>query len=193
MFQTIMSWLAFGLVMAAFVPYARAILRKETKPAIASWIIWGMLDYITFVAMWKQGVVNGQILGACTGVLVIVLLAFRHGTAGWGKLDTFCLIGGFSGIGIWLTLDSPFLGMVASLFVVFTASIPTFVNGWKHPENENKMGWLLFWLSCFPAIAGVKAWMIVDLAQPVTFLVIETAMVYLLFVRPRFRPELKPA
>lgn len=192
-FQALMSYIAFAFVMLAFIPYAAAIVREKTKPAIASWLIWGTLDYITLVAMWKQGVVNGQILGACAGVLVIVLLALYYGTAGWGKLDTFCLIGGIVGIGIWKLLDSPFIGMVTSLLVIFTASIPTFVNAWKNPGHEDKAAWFLFWLSCFPAIAGVKAWTVSDLAQPIVFLAIETTMIFILFVRPKFQSQARTA
>jgi hypothetical protein len=46
-----LSVLAGLLFVAAFVPYIRAILRKETKPSKASWIIWASMDTILLIGM----------------------------------------------------------------------------------------------------------------------------------------------
>lgn len=62
-----LSVLAGLLFIAGFIPYIRAILRKETKPAKASWIIWASLDTITIAGMYAKDTVNGQILGAVIG------------------------------------------------------------------------------------------------------------------------------
>ena len=86
-----LSILAGLLFVAAFVPYIRAILRKETKPAKASWFIWASLDTITLAAMFFKDTVNGQILGAVLGAWVVAVLALKYGTPGWTKLDKFCL------------------------------------------------------------------------------------------------------
>lgn len=57
-----------GIVfIVGFLPYILAIVRGETKPAKASWIIWATLDTITLVGMFSKGALNGQILGAVTG------------------------------------------------------------------------------------------------------------------------------
>jgi len=180
-----LSVIAGLLFVAGFVPYIRAILRKETKPAKASWIIWASLDTITIAGMYAKESVNGQILGAIAGAWVIVALALKFGTPGWTKIDKFCLGGAVLGIALWQVFSNPVLGIMTSLSVVFLGSIPTFTSAWKDPSRENKLAWTIFWISCVCAVIAIPQWTMADAAQPLTFFAIETIMMYILFIRPR--------
>jgi hypothetical protein len=119
------SVLAGIVLFVGYIPYVRAILRGETKPAKASWIIWGSLDVITLVGMYLENALNGQICGATAGAFTVVFLAFRYGTPGWTRLDRFCLGGAAVGVLLWYAFDDPVLGIVTSQAVVLLASFPT--------------------------------------------------------------------
>lgn len=177
-----LSIMAGVLVVLAFIPYVRAILRGETKPAKASWFIWATLDTITLWGMYRENSVNGQIVGAVLGVWIVNGVALKYGKAGRTKLDVFCLIG--AAIGISLMFLNPKWALLASLTTVFIGSFPTFLSAWKDPSGEDKVAWTMFWVSCLCAIFAVPKWTIEDAAQPITFLTVETIMMYLLFVRP---------
>lgn len=183
--KEIFSVIAGLLFVGAFVPYIRAILQKETKPAKASWLIWASLDTITLAGMFFKDTVNGQILGAVLGAWVVAVLALKYGTLGWTKLDKFCIGGAVIGIVLWQVFNDPVFGIITSLIVIFLGSIPTFTSAWRDPSRENKLAWTIFWISCVCAIIAVPQWTLADAAQPITFLVIETVMMYILFVRPR--------
>lgn len=183
--KEVLQVLAGLLYIAAFVPYIRAILRKETKPAKASWLIWASLDTITLAGMFFNNTVNGQMLGVVLGAWVVALLALKYGTPGWTKLDKFCLGGGVLGIVLWQVFNDPILGIVTSLSVIFLGSFPTFTSAWKDPSRENKLAWTIFWVSCVCAVIAIPHWTLADAIQPITFFVIETIMMYILFIRPR--------
>lgn len=182
--QPFLQWIAGLLVITAFVPYGLAIHRKQTVPMKASWLIWLVLDSVTFAGMYAADAVNGQILGAVVGGWIIVFLAFKHGEAGWTKLDKFCLAGAALGIALWQIFDNPLLGITTSLSVLFLGAIPTFVSAWKDPRRENKAGWVIFWLSCVFTTAAIPEWTFADVAQPIVFLLINSTMMFILF-RPR--------
>src|SRR3990167_1688847 len=105
--QSIFSIIAGVLFVTGFVPYIWAIFSGKTKPAKASWIIWGSLDSITLAGMVAKDAVNGQIIGAVMGVWIVVFLTLKYGTAGWTKLDKFCLAGAVLGIMLWQIFSSP--------------------------------------------------------------------------------------
>ncbi len=159
------------LFIIGFVPYIRAILHGA-KPAKASWLIWASLDTITLAGMYAKNTVNGQIIGAVIGAWIIAGLALKHGTAGWTKLDKFCLGGAVIGILLWQGFSSPVLGIVTSVSVVFLGSFPTFVSAWKDNSRENKLAWTIFWASCVCAVIAIPRWTLADTAQPITFFVI---------------------
>jgi hypothetical protein len=181
--RQIISVIAGLLFIVGFVPYIRAILRKEAKPAKASWIIWASVDSITLAGMFVENTVNGQILGAVVGAWVVVAFALKFGSPGWTKLDKFCLGGAILGIMLWKIFNNPVLGIMTSLCVIFIGSIPTFVSAWKDPSREDKLAWTIFWGSCVLAVIAIPKWTLADAAQPITFFVIETIMIYIIYVK----------
>ena len=175
-----------GLIfIAAFYPYIRAIVRRETKPAKTSWLIWMTIDVITGLGMYASGTLNYQIVGATAGAAAVVVLSFKYGTSGWSRLDKFCLAGAVLGIVLWQTFNSPLLGIMTSATVAFIGSFPTFVSAWKKPENENKAAWTTYWISCVCAVIAIPHWTLADATQPVMFFTVESIMMFILFVRPR--------
>lgn len=196
-----LSLVAGILFVLGYIPYIRAIwqtrklptgAKGKAEPAKASWVIWTTLDAINLAAMYAANTLNGQIVGAIVGAMIVVVLALRFGKPGWTKLDRLCLGGAAAGIALWAIFQSPVLGIAVSNAVVFIGSFPTFASAWKDPSRENRLAWTLYWVSCLFATAAIPAWTLGDATQPLTFLAVETIMMFILFVRPRFR-SVEPA
>jgi hypothetical protein len=129
--------------------------------------------------------VNGQILGAVVGVWIVIILALKRGTPGWTNLDKLCLVGAALGIVLWQTFNNPVLAIVTSQIVIFLGSIPTFVSAWQDPSRENKLAWTIYWISCILAVFAIPKWTFQDAGQPINFLLIESIMMFILYVRPK--------
>jgi len=181
--KTVLSTAAGTLLIIGMIPYVLATIAGETKPAKASWIIWAILDTITFAGMYAEGSLNGHIIGAVIGVWAVVIVAFKYGESGWSGLDKFCLTGAALGIFLWYIFDSPTLGILISLGVTFIAAIPTFVSAWKDPSKEDKTAWAIFFIAASCAIFAIPQITWEDASQPITFWIIESIMIYLLFIR----------
>lgn len=177
-----LSVLSGVLVVIAFIPYMRAIVKGSACPSRVTWLIWATLDTITLVGMLTKHVVNGQIVTSVTGAWIVVILSFKFGKSGWTGLDKFCLGGAVVGIGLYFY--DPIFNIAASLSTIFLGSFPTFVNVWKDPASEDRLSWGIWWVSCLVALAAIPRWNIESSLQPLTFAVIESTMVFLLFIKP---------
>jgi len=186
MFQNGMSLLSGVLAIAGYVPYIAAILRGPSRPSKATWLIWSLLDTIVLYGMVSKHVANGQIVGAMIGAWIVFALSLKYGTLGWKPLDRWCLGGTALGLILWYTFDSPMLGMMTSLCLMFIGSFPTFVSAWKNPGHENRLAWAIYLASCMSALIAVPAWNLENAAQPATFSSVSVIMMYILFT-PRKR------
>lgn len=183
----ILSLLAGILVVVALVPYIRAILAGYTRPSKASWIIWCFLTVVTTVGMHQAGSLNFQIAIIAIGDVVVLCLAFKYGTPGWKPVEKWSLVGGAAGVLWWAVTQNPLYGILISQVVNFAGSIPTFTKTWEDPASEDKTAWTIIAISSLlQTIASMMGpWTLEALAQPVTFLVLQVVMVFLIYVRPR--------
>jgi len=141
--------------------------------------------------MYVQHSINGQIIGAVSGAWIIVILALKYGATGWTRLDKFCLIGAVSGIVLWKTFNSSNLGIITNAIVTFIGAIPTFVSAWKDPNKEDKLAWTIYWLSCVCAMLAIPRLTFEDVCQPLSFFLIESTMMFLLYIKPRLKKQKK--
>lgn len=188
--QSPLSLLSGFLFLAAFAPYIWAILRDRHKPDGAkpmkiSWLIWTGIDCLTLAGMLAKHAVNGSIVGAILGALVVVVLAFKYGNPGWTMLDKICLAGAVSGIILWQALGDANIGILVGLSALLVGAVPTMLSAWRNPGAENKAGWTIWFVGAVCAVIAIPHWTIADAAQPVVFLIVETVMVSILYLKPR--------
>lgn len=181
--HAVFSFLAGALLVIGYIPYIYAILRQGTKPSKASWVIWSTLDVVMLASMYAKDVINGQIIGAVMGSLIVVVLSFRYGTPGWTRLDKFCIIGTFVGIVLWQLLDNAMIGLLMSLSLVCVGAIPTAVSVWKEPRNESKLAWGFGVVSSACAVLSISQWTLASISQPIVFLVLNAVVLGIMCMR----------
>lgn len=177
------------LMVLAFIRYTMRVLKGQTKPTRISWILWLSLDTLAAAGMYFKGSLNGQMMGCMVGWLVLVAVIWKGENARLTKLDLFCLIGGITGITLWLTFDDPLLAVIIAMSVVFLASFPTFASVWRTPDAEDGPAWIIFVLSSLCAVGGMPKWSWEDSLQPITFLVIQGIVSLMVYIhwRPKTR------
>ena len=171
------------LFVLGYVPYILSIVRRKTTPSSATWLIWSSMDVITLVGMYVEHAANPLIIGATIGSVTVAILAFIYGTAGWNLLDKLCLGGAALSLFLWWLFQDPIYGIMTALGVNVIGAIPTFVSSWNDPSTENRTTWALFWTASLFGVLVVPAWTLADAAQPISFLAIQSCMIYLLFFR----------
>lgn len=182
--KDVADWISGVVIIVAFIPYIVEIIQRKTIPSKSTWIIWAILDTITLESMWSENSHNMQIVGAVIGVWIVVALSCVYGRAGWKRIDKICLACAAIGIALRLSLGGEY-AVFASCFAIFIGSYPTFEKTWDAPEEESKLAWILYFVSCLFGLYAVKEWTWIKGTQPITYFVIESVMILLIF-RPYF-------
>lgn len=177
-----------GIVFViAFFPYIKAILRKETSPRKATWLIWFLGDIIVLAGMIAKHTINGIIVVGVLGAGTTFLLSLKYGEAGWTKRDKICLALSGLAIILWLYFGESNIGIGFSLISLAIAAWPTYVSALHKPENEDLKGWILFNISSFIGVLAIPHLTFADVAPAAAFMAIDGPMLYLLLIHPKIK------
>lgn len=187
--KTILSICSGLTFIVAFFPYILAIVQGKTSPRKATWLVWAVGDIIILAGMIAKGTISGLMVGAVLGATTTFLLSLKFGETGWTNRDKVCISLAAIAFALWQYSGDSNLGIALSLTALVIAVWPTYVSAWHKPENEDKLGWILFNLANVFAILAIPTWIFANVAPPVTFMVIDVPMLYMLFVRPINRKQ----
>jgi hypothetical protein len=173
------------LAGVGFIPYILAILRGETKPERATWIIWFLLNTLVAGGMLQKHALNGQMVLYVIGDFVVILFAIKYGRGGWSPLDKWCLIGAAVGLLLWYMTNDPLYAIVIGLGIDVIGFVPTVVKTWRHPDQEDRLAWTLALATSLLQSWAIPIWTVEDAAPPITYLIIQFTALFLIIYRPR--------
>jgi hypothetical protein len=183
--------LAGTISLAAYVPYILSILRKETKPNRASWIIWAIVSSIIALSYREAGASYAFLapVGYVIGSIIVVMLSIRNGVGGWTLFDRRCLIGAAISLVLWRILESPMSALLINLFIDLLGTLPTLRKAWYQPETESKVAWSMFSLGTIVNLFAIEKWSFSMAVYPVSMIfIIGIVTVLVLWTkRPRVR------
>ena len=185
MLFTILGVLSAVVFILGDIPYLSDTLKAKIKPQRVTWGVVFLLNMIGFANQYASGADNSLWLFAAAVLMTgaIFLASIKNGVGGYAKLDIFSLVASFVGIVLWQVFDSPLLSILANMFVGVVALIPTFVKTQRHPETENGIAWLAGSVSALMAAVSVGKFDVTLLLLPVTSALLQSYMVYLLYIR----------
>jgi hypothetical protein len=168
------------LSFMGYVPYARAIIRGETRPERLHWLVWSLSNLLVLLSYF--------VLGARTtiwvpiaytlGSLLITGLSFVYGgRSGWGLFEKSKLVVALISAIRWVFFDNVFFALIATLAVGFLGYIP---NMWRlakdSMEKEDPAEWGLFLLGGVLNLAAVSEWTYQIATLPVLIVIMNGIM-----------------
>ncbi len=148
-FASISGKVAGVISFVAFLPYIWAILRGETRPNRATWLIWTIVGLMLGASYYSVGATHTLwvCLSYIIGPLIILILSIKYGQGGWTRLDKWCLFLAGISVALWLAFDSPLIALSINLFIDFLGAIPTIKKVYYDPKSEDLFAWSLTSLS----------------------------------------------
>ncbi|MBU6415340.1 hypothetical protein KGQ34_03850 [Patescibacteria group bacterium] len=155
--------------LAAFIPYILAILRGETKPNRATWVIWAVVGFMTGASYYFSGA-NHTIwvpVSYIIGPVVVSALSIKYGVGGWTRFDRCCLLGAGMSMALWLVFSSPLVALLINLFIDFMGVLPTIRKAYRDPESEDRIAWALFFTGNIANLLAVERWTFAIAVYPI--------------------------
>jgi hypothetical protein len=183
--KALFAALATILIFVAYVPYIRDTLKGKTKPHIYSWSLWGILSVLVAAIQFNKGAGIGALVTLTTGLIsfFIFFLGLKNGKRDITKLDTAIFVTAIAATFIWLFAKQPLTSMILLVGAGTLGSFPTFRKSWQKPHEETLFYWSLSPVRHLLNIGAIASYNAVTLLNPVTWVIINTAMALLLIIR----------
>jgi hypothetical protein len=121
--------------------YLLETLRGRAQPNRMTWLLWGVLPLIVFVAQRVQGVESLSWASFTSGLtpLLVFGASFVNPKAYWRTqpTDYAVMAAALAGMLLWGITNDPNLAIGFSILADFVAGLPTLIKCYRHPETES--------------------------------------------------------
>lgn len=154
--------------------YWRDILRGNTTPNRASFLVWTVLGVIIFASSFAGGARETLFVPGILTVSTIVtlVLSIKHGEGGWDVVDRIALCGAAVGITLWAVTGSADLALLWALASDTFAASPTIKKSWQRPQSEDRIAWTTSFAGNAISIFAATQCDVAHLAQPIWWTVL---------------------
>lgn len=188
-YHFIFGILGGGCSVVAITYYVSSILRKETKPNRASWIIWNVTNIILLASYFAVGARSTIFLPIVYFIngLIVLILSFRYGIYFWSRLDYVSLfIAGLSLI-IWFLTKNPLTALLMNLTMDAVAYLPTIKKSYLDPDSESHIAWFFIFLGACLNLLAIDSLSFGVLIYPIVMFVMNGILLMVLYRQKIFK------
>ncbi len=186
MYKELLSAVAIGLTLFAFLPYIRSILQGRTKPHVFSWLIWGSTTFVVFLAqLADKGGAGAWVIGVSGAItIVIAILAYlKKSDVRITGTDWLFLTLAMTALPCWYLTTNPLWAVVILTTVDVLGFGPTIRKAYAKPFEENLLFYLIFVPRNLIAIAALEHYSLTTVLFPA--ITATTCMMLILMVISR--------
>lgn len=135
----------------ATIPYVRAILNGKTKPHQFSWLVFFIMNGVTFLSQFLAGARKSVVLYAIffIGSGIILLLSLKYGVRDTSKWDRILLGLALITITIWVITQSNSIAIWLTVLVDVIAETMLVLKIKHKPHSEDPKAWVFASLGLF--------------------------------------------
>jgi len=185
--KEILGVLAIVVGFIAYIPYLWLLIKRQIKPHIFSWFIWGLLTAIAFAAQIEDGAGPGAWVTGFTAMVsfIIVALSFKYGEKDITKSDCYSFVGALAAIPLWYITKDPLWAVILVTIIDALAFYPTFRKSYYKPNEETMITYTLSGIKFIIALMALERFTVTTALYPLSLVIMNGAFVIMLLWRRR--------
>lgn len=148
--------------------YLYETIKGTAQPNRVTWLLWGILPMITFIAQRVQGVEGLSWPSFVAGFtpFLVVAASFLNKKAYWKTqpLDYALMGSAIIGIILWIVTKEPNVAILFTILADLLASMPTIIKSFRRPETESWIAYAISTLGFGIAVLSIHSFNFQDSA-----------------------------
>ncbi len=173
------------IAFIGFFPYFMSCIKKETKPHMFSWLLWGITGFAVYFGQQEHDAGAGAWVVLAESVLctAVGLYAMFYGERHFTKSDYISLAFAALGIGIFAFSSHAELALCALAAVDIIAFYPTVRKSWSNPYEEQMSVYALSTASLLLSCTAMDNYDFATLFNLVLVIVIQVGLIAMVMHR----------
>jgi len=144
----IISLIAGIFLIAGYIPYIYEVIKRQTIPSRASWIIWSLSTIVILFGVRATGTTEAiwVPIADAVGCTVIFLLSVPYGTGGWSRTDRISFSICIASLIVWILTANALVALLMNLAIYVSGYISTIKKSYEEPHTESFFAWSLFFI-----------------------------------------------
>ena len=183
--KEIFGLIATAIGIAGYVPYFLGMYRGKVKPHIFSWFIWGLIMETIFIVQWEHNSGPGAWVTGVSSVfcIIVCVLGWRDGVKHITRDDWIVLLVCQLAIPFWYVIHKPLFTMLMLTIIELIAFYPTFRKAWIKPYEESALSYSITGSKFAASLLAIESFTAINWLYPVVLIVVNVALVSVLFLR----------
>jgi hypothetical protein len=183
--KDVLGLLSVLMAVVSYVPYVRSTLLGRTKPHAFTWLVWGAVMVIAFVAQLSDRAgagswATGLSAAFCLGIGILALfLGEKHITRG----DWIAFLTTVLAIPLWIATSDPLWSVLLVTAIDAIAYYPTFRKSYAKPDEELAFKYVLTVIRYLLSLMALEHYTIVTSVDQLVSIVMEVSLVIMLLWR----------
>ncbi len=167
--------------------YFRGIFKGVFKPHAFTWLIWGVLTWIAFVAQVQDGAGVGAWVTAVMGIasVLIFVLALVRGEKNITTSDWISLVSAGIALLVWLVTSQPLISVCIAILIDNLGLYPTLRKSWHKPYQESLINTYAAALKFVFALIALENYSLLTWLYPASLVLANVGTIVLLEYRRR--------
>ena len=190
-YKIFLGYLAVGVGLAGYSFYLRSIFKGRTKPHAFSWLLWGILTGIVFVAQLVKGGGSGSWATGMSSVVCfsIGFIGLKKDTRGFSRFDWVFLGAAVVALLCWFFTKQPTFSIMLVTTVDVLGYASTLRKGYRYPHEENVASFSMQSLKYVVSITALQSYSLVTWLYPAAMIVMNSAVAILVAARQYQEPR----
>jgi hypothetical protein len=182
----------FGVIagiisVCGYIPYFRSILKGQTKPNRATFLIWSVVDVVLLTSYISSGARTTiwVALVYCFCQLGVLALSIKRGVGGLAALDITCLFGAVFALIMWWITSNAHVALYLGIICEILGFLPTIKKAYLDPSTESKQAWTTGTIAAIVNLFAIRHWTLVEAVYPAYNITFVALVAGLLWVRQK--------
>ena len=156
----------------SYIPYILGIVRREVKPHVFSWFVWGCIAATAFFAQFVGGGGSGSWVTGIGALVnfVIFAVAFSRGEHDIRILDWIGFCGAIGGLLMWKLTNNPISAIILVSSADALGFLPTIRKAIHKPDEENASMYFLSAVKWAVALFALQAFTVATWLYPASLI-----------------------